>query len=138
MANENMPAFESLVGLQKMADSIGDPFQKVEQVKKALGFMAARKLLDHQYMVNANLVLASKADMPPMELLKFSDGLFFVGLLDAYSYMLDPDLPMDSLALNFKQPDVIGILPEEVEAFKSLQLRVPVLAIDTFVSAEAA
>jgi hypothetical protein len=42
------------------------------------------------------------------------------------------------LALNFRQPDVIGILPEEVEAFKCLQFRVPVLAIDTFVSAEAA
>lgn len=128
---------DSLKGLQVIADKINDPSAKVAHVRKALKLMGAGALLEHQFMVGANEIWAKQPD-EPSDLIHFTEGLLFIGQLDAFSYMLDPDVPIDSLSLNFTMPEVWGVASEDVEQFKALKFQVPVLAIDSYLSAEAA
>lgn len=130
-------AVDSLKGLQVLADKIDDPTIKIEHVRKVLRLIGAPALLHRQFMVGANEVWASPAEAS-RDLLHFKDGFLFVGQLDEFGYMLDPDVPLDSLSLNFNQPEVWGVNSEEAERFKALTFQVPVLAIDSYFSTEAA
>jgi hypothetical protein len=64
--------------------------------------------------------------------------MLFIASLGLFGYMIDQDLPVDSLTLQFVAPEVFGVPPEEVPKFKSLTFQVPVLAIDSCILAEAA
>lgn len=129
---------ESLQGLQKVADTIHDPNTKIDRVRLGIGVLAAGTLLKHQFIVSSAQVIGREPDAPPSDIIMFSSGMFFIARLDSYGYLLDEDIPVDCLSLNFVEPEIIGADVRDARAMKPLTLQVPVLAIDSFRSAEAA
>ena len=110
------------------ADQIDDPDAKIKHVRNMLQIVGAAELLGRPFMVDATEVWGKRPDTQ-RELIRFTDGLLFVGQLKAFGYMVDPDIPIDSLSLNFSAPEVLGVDLEDEFAFKSLSLQVPVLAV---------
>jgi hypothetical protein len=128
---------ESMQGLQRIADEkIDDPDQKIHYIRAGVRILGAGEFIDTKVMVTAATVMAKTNMATESERLLFSSGLMFIGNLSLYGYLFDPDLPIDSLALNFTEPDVIGIGPEEVPTFQKMTFQVPVLAIDSCLAAE--
>ena len=130
---------DSLQDLQVVANRIVTPDTKISHVREVMGVLATHSLLGHQFMISSGWVLGRHPDAAPDKRLVFSNGIFFVGELDTYGYVIDEDIPLDSLMLGFTHPEVIGVEPgEETEAFRNLTLEVPVLSIDSCMLAEAA
>ncbi len=126
-----------LRGAQLVADTIDDPDIKIAHIKKTVGFLAAGQLLGRQMLVDAATIFAhSPFEMAGDQYL--FQGLLFVAKLQVYGYMLDEEIPVDSLTLNFNEPEVFGVAPEDSPSFKLLNFQVPVLAIDRCVLTEAA
>ncbi len=84
-------------------------------------------------MVSAAQAFAKHPDYEPDDRILFDTELFFIGQLNQFGYIYDPDIPVDSLALNFIKPEVIGLSADESPAFKKLTLQVPVLSITSCV-----
>jgi hypothetical protein len=129
---------DSLRGLQMVADSIDDRDAKVAHVKKTLQFIDAWQLLGKQMMVSSLMTFGKNPDQGDDIRTFFKDEMLFLGQLNTMTYMLDDNIPVDSLALAFDLPEVIGVAPEECERFRVLRLQVPILAIETCVLAEVA
>jgi hypothetical protein len=123
-----METVDVIRGLQMTADQIDDPDAKIKHVRNVLQIVGAAELLGRPFMVDATEVWGKRPDTQ-RELIRFTDGLLFVGQLKAFGYMVDPDIPIDSLSLNFSAPEVLGVDLEDEFAFKSLSLQVPVLAV---------
>ena len=126
-----------LRGAQLVADTIDDPDAKIAHIKKTVGFLAANQLLGKQMLVDAATIYAQSPYETARDQFRFQ-GLLFVAKLEVFGYMLDDDIPVDSLTLNFDEPEVFGVSPEDSPSFKILTFQVPVLAIDRCVLTEAA
>ena len=129
---------DSLRGLQLVADQIDDPDRKIAHIKTAIGVIAAGQLIGKQMMVEAATIFARDPDHDPNERILFREGMLFIASLSVFSYMLDQDIPVDSLTLQFVSPDVLGVMPEEAPNFKALTFQVPILSIDSCMLAEVA
>jgi hypothetical protein len=130
---------DSLQVLQVSTDIlVDDDMRKIEQVSKVIKAQRAGELLGHHLMVSSSLVLAKNPDSSPQSRTLFAKGLVFEGQLDSYEYLLDNGIPIDSLTLNFIEPSVFGVEPEDEPFFRSLRLQVPVLAISTCIDTRAA
>lgn len=127
---------DSVKGLQLTADVIDDPDAKIKHVRNMLKVIGAGDILGSLLMISASEVWGKQPDSSG-ELIRFEDGLLFVGELDEFGYMLDPTIPLDSLSLNFRRPEVWAVDAEDALAFRALKLQVPVLAIDSCTNAAA-
>lgn len=132
-----MDRVDSLKGLQLVADTYDNPEEKLTHIRNALGSMGAHDLLEHQFMVAAAEVWA-RPRFDSRRLIHFGEGFLFIAKLEAVGYLLDPHVPLDTLSLNFTDPEVWGIDEVDAPDFKVLKFQVPVLAIDSCMSAEAA
>ncbi len=126
---------ESLQGLQKVADKIDSPDQKIEHVLRVCNFLHAHELLKKQFMVDSLQAFSHSINQPSTQLTLFQRGLIFVGRLDSFNYLQDYDIPVDSLTLSFSQPHVLDIDPEDSNTFQPLKLLVPILAIQSCIEA---
>lgn len=129
---------DNLRGLQLIADQIDDPDRKIAHVKTAIGILAAGQLIGKQMLVEAATIFAQDPDRDPNERILFGQGMLFIARLSVFSYMMDHDIPVDSMTLQFVSPEVFGVMPEEAPSFKALTFQVPILSIDSCILAEAA
>lgn len=129
---------DDLQGLQILADHISVIDQKIAHVKGVMNFLAAKTLLGRQFMISTAQVLGKDPDAGPDDRIVYNDGLLFIAELDSFGYILDHGIPIDSLSLNFLHPEVIGIDDRTERLIRGFTLQVPVLAIESCVSAEAA
>lgn len=124
---------------QRLADIMGaDADKKLQHLQASVGRSMVGELIGRALLVSSSLALGKRPDGPPGNRLLFEHGLMFIGRLESPSYLRDRQLPLDALTLIFSGPEVIGPYPEEIERLRRLQLQVPVLAIDSCTSAEAA
>lgn len=137
-SHTGLEIIDSLQGLQKIVDNINDPDAKFDRARKGVGWLGAGILLDHQFIVSSAQVFGKDPDTSPRERVLFNDGMFFIATLSSYGYLLDKDIPVDCLSLNFIDPEIIGADERDARLFRLLMLQVPVLAIDSCSSAEAA
>lgn len=128
---------DSLKGLQPVVDTIDNPDEKISHIRNTLGIMGTHDLLEHQFMVGAAEVWA-RPRFDSRRLIHFGEGFLFIAKLEAVGYLLDPNVPLDTLSLNFSDPEVWGVDELDAPDFKTLKFQVPVLAIDSCMSAEAA
>lgn len=128
---------DSLRSLQIVADTIDTPNDKIAHVRRAIRALAAGSLLGKQMMVDGVTVYAANPDAQPDERVIYRNMLF-IGRLNVFSYLLDDDIPVDSLTLNFDTPAVVGASQDDSSYFERLTMQVPVLAIDSCVLAEVA
>jgi len=124
---------DALKGLQITASRIGDPEAKLARIRETLTVIRATQLLGDSLMISAQDVWGVHPDAAPGDMIRFRQEMVFIAELDAFGYMLDPSVPVDTLTFDFEAPEVWGVLPEDALAFRSLTLRVPVLAIDSCV-----
>ncbi len=129
---------DGLQGLQIVADHIDVIDKKIAHVKGAMGLLAARTLLGRQFMISTAQVLGKDPDAQPDDRILYSNGLLFIAELDSFGYLLDHGIPIDSLSLNFLHPEVIGIDDRTERLIRGFTFQVPVLAIESCISAEAA
>lgn len=128
---------DELRGIQLIADMIDDPDAKIRRVRNTVRLVAAHQLLGRQMMVDAATLYAHVPFEASNEQYRF-EGLLFIAKLNIIGYMLDEDIPVDSLTLNFESPEVFGVSPEDNPSFEILTFQVPVLSIDRCLLAEAA
>lgn len=108
-------------------------------MRRASGLLTVGEMLERPYMVSASTLLGRGPDDAPDDMMLFKNGLMFIGMLDSFSYVvLDGVPPIDSLAVNFASPEVIGVDEVELTSFQKLKLQVPVLEIETCILADAA
>ena len=131
---------DSLQVLQATSDAlVRDEFLKRMHVGKMVELQpGADRLIGQRFLVGSNLLLAQRPGGDPKKRLLFEHGLLFEGILDSYEYILDNGIPLDSLMLDFVEPAVVGVAPEEETFFKVLKLQVPVLAISSCIDLAAA
>jgi len=122
---------DALQGLQKVADNIDREDQRIAHVRRAIGFLSARTLLGGQFMVSALQVLAKDPDTAPDDRVLFDQNMVFIAELDSYGYLLDNGVPVDSLALNFLHPEIIGLDEIDERKMRDFTFQVPVLAIES-------
>jgi len=123
---------DELKALQYLTDKRSlTPSQKFDRIRKGAATLALHELLARQFFVNADTVLGQHPDASPNTLQVFRHGMVFVGVLDASRYMYDEDVPLDSLMLDFVEPDILEIETEDIPHFKEMRLMIPVLAITT-------
>ena len=122
---------DALQGLQKVADNIDREEQKIAHIRRAIGLLSARTLLGGQFMVSALQVLAKDPDTAPDDRVLFDQNMVFIAELDSYGYLLDNGVPVDSLALNFLHPEIIGLDEIDERKMRDFTLQVPVLAIES-------
>lgn len=127
---------DSLKGLQLIVDTLENPKNKLAHIQYSLGRIGASSILEHKFMVNTAEVWAT----PPLDSRRFIHlpNSLFIAELDTLGYLLDPSVPVDTLSLNFREPEVWGIDPEDALAFRDLRFQVPVLAIDSCLDVETA
>ncbi len=128
---------DSLRDLQIVADTMDEPDDKIAHIRLAIGLLAADALIGKQTMIDAAMVYAANPDAQPDELIIFRNMLF-IGRLNVFSYLLDDDIPVDSLTLKFEKPAVVGASPDDSLQFERFSMQVPILAIDSCVMAEVA
>ncbi len=130
-------AFDSLRGLQIVADKIDDPSAKLERVAKGVKLLGAGALLGHPYLVTAHEAYAGPLGQTGnMNMVRLTREMTFISKLDGLHYLLDPDVPVDALTLNFAPPESWYTGPENVERFRDYQLQIPVLSLVAAMSAE--
>jgi hypothetical protein len=130
---------DTLQNVQRMANTFGDLDHKIDYVRRASGLLAAGSLIERQFMVSASTIVGIPPDSAPDERFIYANGLMFVGVLESYNYLvIDNEPKIDSLTLNFFNPDVLGVETDDVLVMKQLRLQVPILDIDTFIAADAA
>lgn len=127
--------FDSLKGLQKIANEIIDPEHKIERVRKTLGIVMARQQIEKQFMVSSQRLFIKYPDESPDSRKLCNRELMFIGKLDAFAYMLDKDVPIDSLVLNFINSEVIGVDEKASKVLRTLTLQVPILALESCMEA---
>lgn len=76
-------------------------------------------------------------DDPDLKIAKVRQGIQLTKAASLCNHNYMVSTTDDSLSLNFLHPDVIGVEPEEVDAFKVLTFKIPILAIETCINAEA-
>jgi len=103
--------------------------QKFDIIKRATGQIATRTLLDKQFMVNTLQVLGQDPNSAPDDLLVYNSNITFVAKLGALRYLLDYDIPVDSLTLSFANPKVLGLDERDERKMRTFTFQVPVLAI---------
>ncbi len=138
---------DALQGLQRLADNIDNPDKKLAFIRSRLPVTQAGKLLGTRLFVGASDIFMQEADKPSNQKVRFTDRLAFMGGLCQITYMLDEDIPVDSLTLVFEAPEVFTVIQNgqnqlsstsEVqqfdtarqETFRSALFQVPVLEID--------
>ena len=126
---------DALQGIQKVADNIDQAAQKIEHVKRAMSLLATRTLLDKHFMVSALQVLGKDPSSGPDDRVVFNSNMVFVAKLDSFAYLLDNGVPVDSLALNFSHPDIIGLDERDDRKLRDFMFQVPVLAIEACINA---
>jgi len=126
---------DALQGLQKVADNIDRDKQKIDHIRKGITLLAARTLLGKQFMVSTIQVLGKDPDMAQYDRVLFDRNMIFVAELDSFGYLLDNGVPVDSLALNFLHPDVIGLDEGDEQVIREFTFQVPILAIESCISA---
>lgn len=129
---------DELQGLQIVADTIDVIDRKIAHVRGAMGLLAAKTLLGRQFMISTAQVLGKDPDAEPDDRILYNDGLLFIAELDSFGYLVDHGIPIDSLALNFLHPEVFGIDDRTEQLIRGFTFQVPVLAIESCISAEAA
>lgn len=129
---------DSLQGLQKIADTIPDVNIKLSRIRWGIGVLAAGSLLEHHYLVSSAQVIGREPDASPSDIIMFDRGMLFIAQLDSFGYLLDDDIPVDCLSLNFVEPEIFGADARDAKVMKPLIFQVPVRAIDLFCSAETA
>lgn len=127
--------FDSLKGLQKIANEIIDPDQKIDRVRKTLGFVMAGQQIDKQFMVISQRLFIKTPDDAPDSLRLYNREFMFIGQLNTISYMFDEHVPVDSLILNFVDSDVIGADKKVSKVLRTMTLQVPILALESCVEA---
>lgn len=137
IANTGTLIIDALQGLQLKADQATEFNRKVAVVKEGLGLVAARQLIGREFWVSSVQAFGKRPDDEGYREY-FKNEIFFMGRLASYTYLADPDVPVDSLAVNFIDPTVMGAEPDSYERIRQMTLQVPVLAIDSCHSAEAA
>ena len=126
---------DALQGLQKVADSIDYETQKINHIRQAMSLLATRTLLGKHFMVSALQVLGKDPDSAPDDRVLFNSNMVFVAELDSFAYLLDNGVPVDSLALNFSHPDIIGLDERDERKMRDFMFQVPVLAIEACINA---
>lgn len=86
-------------------------------------------------MVNTLQVLGKDPDSAPDDLLFYNSNITFVAKLGALRYLLDYDIPVDSLTLSFANPKVLGLDERDERKLRAFTFQVPVLAIEACISA---
>lgn len=139
----------ALCGLQMLADNLDGPERKLSFIRKRLQVIQAADILGARLLIGAGTLFMRGPDTPPDSRIKFSSRVAFMGECTQLTYMYDQDVPVDSLALVFEDPEVVSVTRSKVnEADVELQvdlhdkavfgrstLQVPVLAIDSSVIA---
>ena len=126
---------DALQGLQIMADNIEPVEQKIDHIRSAIAHLAARTLLGKQFMVSTLQVLGKDPDTEPDDRVFFNQNMIFIAELDSYGYLLDNGVPVDSLALNFLHPEVIGLDEVDEQKIRDFTFQVPILAIESCIGA---
>jgi hypothetical protein len=130
---------DSLRDLQVFLDSIDDIDKKIVTLKQGIHIIKAADLLGGQFMVSTMQTFGHNLDESPDNYTLFESGLTFCADLDAFGYLKDDGIPVDTLTLDFTNPDVFEAISDEQahKRFRALKLQVPVLAIDTCMSMAA-
>ena len=123
-----------LIGIQKVANEILDVERKVGQVREALATLSIAPLIDQQFFIDCALIFAKDPDLATDERHMFPRGMAFTGRLDGFHYLLDYEVPVDSLTVNFLEPSIMDPDIERRDEFKAQTFQVPVMAIDSHVS----
>jgi hypothetical protein len=129
---------DAIIGLQIIADNSDDPDAKLRYLRTGLATVNARQLITRQFLVSSFQAFVQGPDMSPDTRSFYDSGLFFIGKLDLYRYLLDEEVPVDSLLLDFVQPEVIGAAKSDLAQIKQWRIQVPILAIESCIDAEAA
>jgi len=128
---------DQLKAVQHLADrNFSDIDKKLKYVQRATAAIGLRALLEHQFMIEADAAFGAHLDASPKTLMRFNQGLMFIGMLELPRYLYDEDVPLDSLTLDFVHPEVFGVSQDDAPAFHRLRLSVPVLAINTCISTD--
>jgi hypothetical protein len=122
---------------QEAANVYTDPDEKVRQAPVLLDSLDLFDLKGREFMADAALVFGRKPNYPPNVHKLFPTGFLFMGVLDNYGNLVDDDVPIDAITANFVNPEVVGVLPDEVPGFSRLTFEVPFLAFNSLVAIEA-
>ena len=126
-------AFDSLRGLQLVADRIQDPDARIKRIATGIGVLGCHTLMGHTYLVTARGVYAQLPDEPARTMRYLPGNVSLLGQLDELRYL---GAPVDELVLNFIGPDVWDVGSGAAEFLRSCNIRVPVLSLATAMSAE--
>ena len=127
--------FDSLKGLQGVVGAIRNPDEKLKRVADGVKLLGAGALLGHLYLVTAR-----EAYVGPLgqtgDVTRLTREMTFISELDELRYLLDPDVPVDTLMLDFASPEAWYAGAEDIGPLRDCRLQVPVLSLATAVSAE--
>ena len=119
---------------QIMADLLPRPELKIAQITDTIHFIGA-VLLGNQLMISAHNFFIKEPDAPPQDRIFMPNEMLFVAELNSYNYMIDPDIPIDSLILDFENPEVFNVDPADATRIRQTSFQVPILAIETCMAA---
>ncbi|HVC36622.1 MAG TPA: hypothetical protein VNE40_04260 [Candidatus Dormibacteraeota bacterium] len=125
-----------LQGLQKVVNSMSSIGQRIEHLKRTINFIRAGKLFGNHFLVDAFMAIGKEEGMADQEYALYHGGLTFIGQLNTFGYFQDTDVPLDSLTLNFSDPELLVADQRDDLQERILRLQVPVLAIGTCLDLE--
>jgi len=129
-----VPFLDTLQFAQPLLSQIEDAGTKRQRAMRTVERTDAKDMLGRYFRVDTLMAYGRRPEAQPGELILYTARMRFVGCLAAFGYMLDSELPVDTLTLHFDDPVLADVAPsEQLLAFSQQQLRVPVLAIDGFV-----
>lgn len=124
-----------LRGVQLTARHIADVDNRIAKVQSTLNFIGAERLIGRELLVRCAWALAHEQDQAQNDHLLVYQPMLFAGQLDEFAYVVDEDVPIDSLTLDFTQPTLIDACQD---GLKRIRLKVPILAITECITIEAA
>ncbi len=126
---------DDLRGLQMVVDQMDDPDLKIRRVRQGIELMPAFDLLEKQFYVTTAQTFTKHPNAPSSDRQLFTQEFILVGTLASFGYMLDQDVPVDSLVLNFKDSEVLGVNSHDSQVFRILTFQIPILAIEACIEA---
>ncbi|MDL2363336.1 MAG: hypothetical protein QFB86_03070 [Patescibacteria group bacterium] len=144
MSHENRLPFSEneiiprLRAVQEVFMKNDDPIKQTENTKVALAALDLDQLLGETLLIDSSLAFARRPDESLDTRMMYPSGFMFLGRLIGYAQLVDEDVPVNAVTVNFSNPDIITLPSEEAIGMRRLQLEIPVLAINTVVNTWAA
>jgi len=124
--------FDSLIGLQMLVDSkYKETVDKMMHIRDIAGYIGVGNLLEKDFVMSVSELFFSSPSLSDDEMMRFRRGMFFEGKLLELAYLDIPEVPIDSMTLNFGSVELLDIADLDKPFFRLGSFRVPVLAIES-------